>query len=492
MRLPLNLGDLKASNFSEARIKDRSVKMEMRENLICKLKKKEEPLFPGIVGYDDTVIPEIINAILSCHNIIFLGLRGQAKSRIMRQMISLLDDALPVIQGCEINDNPYRPICKACNETLKDRKDDTPISFIPRENRFVEKLSTPDVTIADMIGDVDPIKAAKGGLQLSDELAIHYGLVPRANRCIFAINELPDLAGKVQVGLFNILQEGDIQIKGYPVRLKLDIMMVFSANPEDYTARGKIITPLKDRIGSEIHTHYPSSLDEGIRITEQEAWTARGKDTPTVPVFIREIVEEIAFQARKDKRVDKRSGVSQRLPISCLENVVSNSERRAILNQERPVAKITDIYYSLPSIIGKMELEYEGELKGAEQVAKEIIRSAVGQTFIKYFGPGDELAEITQWFDNGGSLRMKQTAPAEECVKDFASVPSLLSRISALGMAKSDDKSVLAAGCEFILEGLCAQKKISRSEEKGIYTAVKKTQEPIYQQQYERYKKHYN
>lgn len=490
MRFPQTLGELRRSDYSEDRIGKRFVKEEMRQNLIQKIKAKES-LFPGIVGYDDTVIPDIINAVLSRHNIIFLGLRGQAKSRIMRQLVSLLDEWMPVIDGCEISDNPYHPACRQCSLSVQNLKDDTPIRFIHRDNRFVEKLATPDVTIADMIGDVDPIKAAKGGLHLSDELTIHYGLVPRANRSVFAINELPDLAGKIQVGLFNILQEGDIQIKGYPIRLKLDIMMVFSANPEDYTARGKIITPLKDRIGSEIHTHYPNSLEEGIRITEQEAWVSRGKDTPQIPHFIREIVEEVAFQARKDKRIDKRSGVSQRLPISCIENVISNAERRALVNKEKAVTKITDIYFALPSITGKLELEYEGELKGAEQVSRDIIRTAVYQTFIKYFGPGDELSAIVQWFENGGTLRLKQTASSEECWSDFLKVPELVEKTSLLGITRTNDKALIVSGCEFILEGLCAQKKISRSEEKGIYTATKKSQEPIFQN-YDKQRKHYN
>ena len=490
MQFPQTFGELRRSKFSEARVRDRSVKDEMRENLICKLKQKE-PLFNGIVGYDDTVIPEIINAILSRHNIILLGLRGQAKSRIMRQMVSLLDEWVPLIAGCEINDNPYQPICRRCSNALQDSGDDTPIQFLHRDNRFVEKLSTPDVTIADMIGDVDPIKAAKGGLQLSDELTIHYGLVPRGNRCIFAINELPDLAGKIQVGLFNILQEGDIQIKGYPIRLKLDIMMVFSANPEDYTARGKIITPLKDRIGSEIHTHYPATLEEGIRITQQEAWTQRGDRTPALPVFIREIVEEVAFQARKEKRVDKRSGVSQRLPISTLENVISSAERRAIVNGEKGVARITDVYSAMPSIVGKLELEYEGELKGAEQVTRDIIRCAIGQTFIKYFGPGDGLGNIIQWFENGGTLRVKQTASTQDCLDHFAKVPDLIQKATSLGAVKSGENGLLVSACEFILEGLCSQKRISRSEETGVYAANKKPQEPMFQS-YDKYKKHYN
>ena len=490
MRFPQTLGELKRSEYAERLANDRSVKDEMRDNLICKLKKKES-LFPGIVGYEDTVIPDIINAILSRHNIIFLGLRGQAKSRIMRQMVSLLDEWMPVLAGCEIHDNPFKPVCRNCRMTIEQMKEDVPVRFIHRDHRFVEKLATPDVTIADMIGDVDPIKAAKGGFQLSDELTIHYGLVPRANRCIFAINELPDLAGKIQVGLFNILQEGDVQIKGYPIRLKLDVMMVFSANPEDYTARGKIITPLKDRIGSEIHTHYPASVDEGIRITEQEAWIDRGKDTPVVPHFIREIVEEVAFQARKDKRIDKRSGVSQRLPISCLENVISNAERRGMLNNEQAVGKITDIYFALPSIIGKLELEYEGELKGAEAVAREIIRAAIGQTFIKYFGPGDELGGIIQWFENGGTLRVLQTASTADCLADFKRVPDLIEKASLASNAPERDKGVIVAGCEFILEGLVSQKRISRSEEKGIYTAAKRSQEPYFQT-YDKKNKHYN
>jgi magnesium chelatase subunit I len=487
---PKTLGELKKSEWSELRIKHRNIKDEMRENLIKKLKTKEI-LFPGIVGYDDTVIPEIMNAILSRHNLIFLGLRGQAKSRIMRQMVNLLDEHIPVIAGCEINDLPYHPICKNCCALVESLGDQTPIHFVHRSNRFVEKLSTPDVTIADMIGDVDPIRAARGGLQLSDELTIHYGLVPRANRCIFAINELPDLAGKVQVGLFNILQEGDIQIKGYPVRLRLDIMMVFSANPEDYTARGKIITPLKDRIGSEIHTHYPATLEEGIKITEQEAWTHRGDEGLVVPVFIREIVEEIAFQARKDKRIDKRSGVSQRLPITCLENVVSNAERRAIVNSEKAVVKVTDVFQSLPSITGKIELEYEGELRGAEHVARDIIRCAVGQTFIRYFGPGDELGEIIQWFEDGGTIRLKQASSNQECLRDFKRVPTLIDKVQLLGIDGRGDPGITVAACEFILEGLSAQKKISRSEEKGVYAAARKTQEQIFQN-YDRIKKHYN
>src|SRR5438445_3353922 len=351
------LGDLRArgGRRPSTTIAERSVKEEIRDNLVRKLQAGER-LFPGIIGYDDTVIPQLVNAILSRHNFILLGLRGQAKSRILRALGSLLDEHLPVVAGCEINDDPFSPICASCRRRVAADGDDTPIAWLSRDARYVEKLATPDVTIADMLGDIDPIKAARGGLGLSDELTIHYGLLPRANRGIFGINELPDLAGKIQVGLFNILQEGDVQIKGDPVRLPLDLLVVFTANPEDYTARGKIITPLKDRIGSEIRTHYPVSRQQAMAITKQEAWTEReaGQIELSIPDYVREVVEEVAFQARQDQKVDKRSGVSQRLPISLLENVVSNAERRALATGEQmAVPRITDIYAAIPAITGK-------------------------------------------------------------------------------------------------------------------------------------------
>jgi magnesium chelatase subunit I len=350
------LGDLRRSGYHT-----RPVKQEIRDNLVRKLQ-TGEPLFPGIIGYDETVIPQLVNAILSRHNFILLGLRGQAKSRILRGMIDLLDEQIPIVPGCEIHDNPLAPICASCRARVAREGDSLAIGWMARDSRYVEKLATPDVTIADMVGDIDPIKAAQAGLNLSDELTMHYGLLPRANRGIFAINELPDLAGKIQVGLFNILQEGDVQIKGYPIRLKLDVMLVFTANPEDYTARGKIITPLKDRIGSEIRTHYPATRGNAMAITRQEAWTDRaGALKLEIPEFVREVVEEVAFQARGDRKIDKRSGVSQRLPITALELVVSNAERRALANGETLVApRVTDIYAALPSITGKFELEYEG------------------------------------------------------------------------------------------------------------------------------------
>src|SRR6202051_2584492 len=330
--LPETLGALRSyKNYGHLQ---HSVKDELRENLICKLQRRES-LFPGIVGYEDTVVPQIVNAVLSRHNFILLGLRGQAKTRIIRMLVTLLDERVPYIAGCEIRDTPYRPICKRCHDLIEAQGDDTPIAWLTPEERYVEKLATPDVTIADMIGDIDPIKAARAGRDLSNELTVHYGLMPRANRGIFAINELPDLAGKIQVGLFNIMQEGDVQIKGYPVRLPLDILLVFTANPEDYTARGKIITPLKDRIGSEIRTHYPLTIEHGLSITEQEAWTSRDAHIElNVPDYIREIVEQLAFSARDDKRVDKRRGVGQRVPITTLESVVSSAEQRAVRTGE--------------------------------------------------------------------------------------------------------------------------------------------------------------
>ncbi len=368
--LPLTMGELRKSNlFSETRLKTRSVKDEMRENLIARLKGRET-LFPGIVGYEDTVVPQIVNAVLSRQNFILLGLRGQAKSRILRALTAILDEKMPYIAGCEIRDNPYHPLCRRCRELLAEQGDDVAIAYLDRKERFVEKLATPDVTVADLVGDLDPIKAARGGQDLSNEHTMHYGLLPRANRGIFAINELPDLAGKIQVALFNIMQEGDVQIKGYPVRLELDLALVFSANPEDYTARGKIVTPLKDRIGSEIRTHYPETLEEGISITSQEAWTDRGVGRVQIPAYVRQIVEQIAFSAREDKKVDRRSGVSQRLPISTMELVVSNAERRALLHDEAfVVPRVSDLYAALPGITGKVELEYEGELRGVRMLS---------------------------------------------------------------------------------------------------------------------------
>jgi len=450
----------------------------MRANLLRKLA-SHEPVFPGIVGFDDTVIPQIANAILSRHNFILLGLRGQAKSRILRSLVTLLDEEIPFVAGCEINDDPLKAICRACHQRLEECGDATPIDYLPREQRFVEKLATPDVTIADIIGDLDPIKAARGGHALSSELTIHYGLLPRAHRGVFAVNELPDLAGKIQVGLFNIMQEGDVQIKGYPVRLPLDVVLVFTANPEDYTARGKIITPLKDRIGSEIRTHYPVSIEHGIAITDQEAWTDRdGGARPVIPQFVREVIESIAFEARQEKKIDKRSGVSQRMPITCLENVVSNAERRALQNREtKSVVRFADIYAALPSLTGKFELEYEGELKGADSVAREIIRAATARVFKKYFD-GVPLQSVVQWFELGGNLKYPESAPAEEVYAQFKKIQGLLEKTQPLGIKPKDDPALLVAGAEFVLEGLYALKKISRNEEMGYHAEHRRAEPP--------------
>jgi magnesium chelatase subunit I len=348
-----------------------------------------------------------------------------------------------------------------------------------RDQRYVEKLASPDVTIADMIGDIDPIKAARTGQNLSSELTVHYGLLPRANRGIFAINELPDLAGKIQVGLFNIMQEGDIQIKGYPVRLPLDLMLVFTANPEDYTARGKIITPLKDRVGSEIRTHYPVTVEHGIAITRQESWTERPAPVSLrMPPYIREIVEHLAFLARDDKKVDKRSGVSQRLPISALENVVSNAERRALKNKEDvAVPRVLDIYAALPSITGKLELEYEGELKGGDHVARELIRMAVGKVYSAYF-EGVNVSQIVQWFELGGSLKVDESMDSQGIVEQLAGIQGLMEKTGALGLASSEPDAVRASAAEFILEGLYAHRRISRNEEQGFIAGERKREPP--------------
>ena len=475
---PKNLGELRRSQWREERAADRSVRQEMRENLLQKME-KGEPLFAGLHGYDDTVVPQIVNAILSRHHFILLGLRGQAKSRILRNLVAFMDSQVPVVEGCEIHDNPYRPLCRLCRERIANEGDATPIAWLGRDHRYVEKLATPDVTIADMIGDVDPIRAARGGLNLSDELTIHYGLLPRANRGIFAINELPDLAGKIQVGLFNIMQEGDIQIKGYPVRMALDILLVFTANPEDYTARGKIITPLKDRIGSEIRTHYPATITEGMSITSQESWTDRDCERRVeVPEYIREIVEEVAFQARDDKRVDRRSGVSQRLPISALENVLSSAEQRAVRSHDSAVvARIADVYSAIPAMTGKFELEYEGELRGAENIARELIRAAVGKTFTKYF-VNVNFQSVVQWFEIGGELKVPANAPSTELLGQLKKIQGLFEHLETLGVRLKDDAAVQISAAEFILEGLWAHKRISRSEERGFFAEARKAAEP--------------
>jgi len=475
--LPGTLGELRRSAWTEEKFGARTVRQELRENLLLKIE-SGEPLFPGIHGYEDTVIPQIVNAILSRHHFILLGLRGQAKTRILRGLVDFLDEQIPAVAGCEIHDNPYHPICRACRDRIAAEGDATPIVWLDREQRYVEKLATPDVTIADILGDVDPIKAARGGRDLSDELTIHYGLLPRSNRGLFAINELPDLAGKIQVGLFNIMQEGDVQIKGYPVRLPLDVLLLFTANPEDYTARGKIITPLKDRIGSEIRTHYPATVEEGMSITAQESWVGRdAKRSVEVPDYLREVIEQIAFHAREDKRIDRRSGVSQRLPISGLENVVSSAEQRAARNREATaVARVEDVYAAIPSMTGKFELEYEGELRGAENIARELIRAAVGKVFTKYCAEAN-LQPVVQWFEIGGELKLPANASAAESVAQLKKIQGLFDELGHLGVEPRQNPAVVSAAAEFILEGLWAHKRISRSEERGFFAEQRKAAE---------------
>jgi magnesium chelatase subunit I len=480
---PTTLGQLRKSEFTPQRLA-RSVKDELRENLIAKLRDSAKtsargnenpaPLFPGIVGYEDTVVPQIVNAVLSRHNFILLGLRGQAKSRILRALTTLLDPACPYIAGSEVRDNPYAPISKFSRDLIARLGDESPIAWLTPNDRFVEKLATPDVTVADLVGDIDPIKAARSNQDLGSELTMHYGLLPRANRGIFAINEIPDLAGKIQVALFNIMQEGDVQIKGYPVRLLLDVAIVFSANPEDYTARGKIVTPLKDRIGSEIRTHYPENIEEGIVITAQEAWSKREASNIEIPHYIRQIIEQIAFAAREDKKVDKRSGVSQRLPISTMELVVSNAERRALLhNEDLVVPRAGDIYAALPGISGKIELEYEGEMRGADTVIREIIRASVATIFDQYFADTNT-QQIEQWFNLGGTVQLNDAQPAAASLAELQQIQGLIEKLSPLKINGKSKPEVAVSAAEFLLEGMVAHKRISRSEERSFTAAEKK------------------
>jgi magnesium chelatase subunit I len=464
---PATLGELRASGWQA-----RSVKDEMRANLIDRLR-AGGPLFPGVVGFDDTVVPQIVNAVLSKHNFILLGLRGQAKSRILRALTTLLDPQTPYIAGSELRDDPYAPLSRYAKDLVAEHGDATPIAWMTPNDRYVEKLATPDVTVADLIGDVDPIRAARSGHDLSNELVMHYGLLPRANRGIFAINELPDLAGKIQVALFNILQEGDVQLKGFPIRLELDVAIVFSANPEDYTARGKIVTPLKDRIGSEIRTHYPQTLEEGIAITEQESWSDRGDLPITVPSYIREVVEQLAFSAREDKKVDKRSGVSQRLPISTMELVISSAERRAILNGDATVVpRLYDLYNALPGITGKLELEYEGEMKGADVVVNDLIRSSIAKVFDKYFAD-ENTQQIEQWFHLGGTIKLDDTVSSKDALAELDAIQGLQAKLVRVGVNGKDAPATIVSAAEFLLEGMAAHKRIGRTLERG-FTAPEK------------------
>lgn len=473
---PKTLGELKQSGYAS-----RSIRSELRENMLKALRAKEA-LFPGIVGYDQTVIPELVNAVLSQHDFILLGLRGQAKTRILRGLTQLLDPWIPFVAGSEINDDPLSPSSAYAKDLILEKGDDTPIDWLHRESRYQEKLATPDVTIADLIGDIDPVKAATQRLSFSSLEAIHYGLVPRANRSIFAINELPDLQPRIQVGLLSIMQEKDIQIRGFPIRLPLDLCMVFSANPEDYTNRGSIITPLKDRIDSQIITHYPKELDMASQITDQESWTDRRSSIQTdIPEYLREAIERIAFEARESEYVDQTSGVSARLPIGALECVVSNLERRAALTGEKAVvARVTDLMAAIPAITGKVELVYEGEQEGPLKVARYLIGKAIKTAFedrMPQVHPerkrkAEEVPEptspyqpIMEWFRGGKTLDLTDSMNTEEHYKALAEVTGLeaLAR-EHIGGA---NPSQLGPAMEFVVEGLHQSSVLAKEEVEG-------------------------
>jgi len=478
MNLPSTIGELRKSGYKVLSVKD-----EIRNNLIARTQRKET-LFPGIIGFDKTVIPALVNAILAKHDIMLLGLRGQAKSRIVRQLPSLLDEYVPIIEGCEINDNPYHPVCKRCVDMVKECKDAVQIEWIHRDARLGEKLATPDVTIADLIGDIDPIKAASQRLHYSHQGAIHFGIIPRTNRGIFAINELPDLQPRIQVGLFNIMQEKDIQIRGFNVRIPLDLLIVFTANPEDYTNRGNIITPLKDRIDSQIFTHYPRTLEDAIRVTEQEASLKhRGREI-TVPHYFKEIIEQIAFEARKSEFVDQKSGVSARMSIAAMENLVSNAERRAILlNDTRIVPRICDLAHVLPGMTGKIELVFEGEQEGPLKVGKALIGKAVRDVFKKYFpdplqrrvtrsqtaearqSPDDsEYGKVISWFESGNKIEISDEMTIEEYYSELDKVKTLRELTKKHMRIGDVDRYELASAMEFALDGLHQFSKIAKDE----------------------------
>ena len=461
MSKPSTIGELKQSGYKIVSVKD-----EMRRNLIRKLKEKEN-IFPGIIGYEKTVIPELIHADLGKHDFILLGLRGQAKTRILRSLITLLDEEIPMIKDAPLNDNPFAPISRVAIDMVEKFGDDTPIEWLRREDRYGEKLATPDVTVADLIGDIDPIKAATQKLHYADERVMHFGVIPRSNRGIFAINELPDLQPRIQVSLFNILEEKDFQIRGFNVRIPMDILVVFSANPEDYTNRGSIITPLKDRIDSQILTHYPMTIEDGMKITEQEAWQKRDLEIP-VPLYFKEIIEQIAFQARASEFIDQKSGVSARLTISSLENLISTAERRAIiLNETHPFPRVCDLYYLIPAITGKVELVYEGEQQGVAQVARVLIGRAIKAVFKQYFP--DPLSkkdmvvyqQILAWFSTN-RLDVNNDMTFEEYFNRLQRVPTLKEvAIKYLKMSESN-KPDLATAMEFVLEGLHQNSSLSK------------------------------
>ncbi|WP_207513838.1 sigma 54-interacting transcriptional regulator [Longitalea luteola] len=464
------LGELKKSGYQPKSVKD-----EIRKNLIGKLQ-KQESTFNGIVGYEETVIPDVERALLSRHNILFLGLRGQAKTRMARQMIELLDEYIPVIEGSEINDDPLNPISRHAKDLIAEHGDATPVQWIHRTERYGEKLATPDVSVADLIGDIDPIKAANLRLNFADERVIHYGIIPRSNRGIFVINEIPDLQARIQVALFNILEEGDVQIRGFKLRMPLDILFVFTANPEDYTNRGSIVTPLKDRIESQILTHYPKTIETALTITEQEADILKEQDAKVqMSDLIKRLIEQISFEARASELVDKKSGVSARLSISAFENAVSSAERRALINKENNTQVwISDMIGLIPSITGKIELVYEGEQEGPYQVAMNLLDKAIRSQFIQYFPNPETLKKkrnqqqaeenpyrsISSWFDKGNSLNLLFHTKDEEKIQQLYKVDGLHALVKKYFKQANEKEAALLM--EFVLHGLAAFSMISK------------------------------
>jgi magnesium chelatase subunit I len=462
MQTARTLGELRDSGYQV-----RSVRAEMRRNLLDRLGRAER-ILPGIIGFDDTVIPEIENAILAGHHMVFLGERGQAKSRVIRGLTALLDARVPAVRGCEINDNPFAPICKECRRHVAEQGDRIEIEWIEPDRRYAEKLATPDVSIADLIGEIDPIKVAEGRY-LADEETIHYGLVPRTNRGIFAINELPDLTEKVQVGLFNLMEEKDVQIKGYKIRLPLDIVIVASANPEDYTNRGRIITPLKDRFDVQIRTHYPRTLEDELTIMEQELPVLDRADRNLgIPPFMREIIAQLTFEARACNEINQASGVSVRISINNYESVLSNAEKRAIRLDEREIVpRISDLHSVLASTSGKIELEYAGEEKKADELIDRLLNRAILKVFDKYLKV-EKLKPVTEYFEKGWGVEVSDGMPAAEYLDALRAIPGLQEAVRTLGGVESP--GFIAAATEFILEGLHLHQKLNRDRQGGRYS----------------------
>jgi magnesium chelatase subunit I len=473
MDRPRTFAELKASGYQVVSVKD-----EMRRNLIARLR-SGEPLFPGIVGYDETVIPQIQNAILSKHDMLFLGLRGQAKTRMLRQLVHLLDDVIPIVAGSEINDSPFAPVSRDARDRIAQQGDTTPIEWIGLERRYHEKLATPDVTIADLIGEIDMIKHAEGRY-LSSEMTMHFGLIPRTNRGIFCMNELPDLSPKIQVGLFNVLEERDVQIRGYPVRLDLDVCLVFSANPEDYTNRGRIVTPLKDRIGSVIRTHYPLTRAAGIAITDANAWTEREGISVLVPDFMKEILEEISRLARSSSAINQQSGVSVRMSIANCENMISNAERRGILLGENfVVPRISDFAYLTASTRGKIELTMSEDDGQEDKVIGKLIGEAVKNLFEAHFDV-KRFRHVVEWFEAGNAFSVGDRQSSTEYVKRLYNVPALkkeidhfLSEAGPKEIPKDARDAWTASATEFVLEGLHVENRLNKNQ-KGLETIFKR------------------